>query len=450
VILAIIAVHAVLGVGGTMTRLIPTAHAVATVGVGLALMFFGKRPDRIVAVAAYGGMCDAYWRMTKSSAPWELSKYLLALGAVVLAVRFIRRYPKGRLPIALILVLVPGILLTAFSESLGETRDKVSMTEMGLIAFALAALAFRHLTATRAEAWNLGWILLGPLVMALAITTHALLTTPDLSFTSESSFTATGGFGPNQVSSAMGLITLLCVLLAFLPWGRKLWWVLAPLGLWATWATFLTFSRGGIYSAVLAGAAMLLVGITQRGARLRSLLTLAAVSVALLVVFSSANDFSGNWLDTRYEKAGTTGRTNIAEADFAVFESHPLFGVGSGRAGEFRRGEGDVLDSAAAHTEFTRLLAEHGVFGLAAIALIAVMLVQSYRWSLSYWNRLTIVALSMWSLTTMLHAATRIGAISVMLALTQLRVADNAETLTPGDPTPSPRAVGPLKGTSSS
>lgn len=449
-ILAIIAIHVLLGVGGALTRLIPSIHAVATVGAGLVLMFFSSRPDRIVAVTAYGGMCDVYWRMTKSSAPWELSKYLLALGAVVLTVRFIRRAPRAWVPSALLLTLVPGMLLTAFSETLHFTRDRISSYEMGMVSMALGALAFRHLRATKTDAWNLGWILLGPLIAALGVTAHALLTSPDLGFTANSNAIATGGYGPNQVSSTMGLIPLICVLLVFLPWGRRLWWVLAPLGLWATWATFLTFSRGGIYSAVLAGAAMLLVGITQRGARMRSLLTLAAAAAALVVVFNSANDFSGNWLDARYEKAGTTGRNNIAEGDIGLFETHPLFGVGSGRAPELRTGEGEHLDSAAAHTEFTRLLAEHGVFGLATIVLIVVMLAQSYRWSLSYWNRLMIVAFSIWSLTTMLHAATRIGAVSVMLALTQLRVADRDETLTSGDATPSPRAAEPLTGTSSS
>ena len=44
----------------------------------------------------------------------------------------------------------------------------------------------------------------------------------------------------------------------------------------------------------------------------------------------------GNWLDTRYEEAGTSGRTNIAELDLEVFAAHPLTGVGSARAHEFR------------------------------------------------------------------------------------------------------------------
>lgn len=422
-ILAILAVHVASGVGGALSPMVATAHAAITVAVTLAVIVGTRRPELIVAVAAYGGGCDVYWRMTKSSAPWEISKYLLALGAVALLVRFIRGWPRGTIPIVFLALLVPGMLLATLGDGVSFARDNISGYEMGLVSFGLGALAFRHLIGNRTDAWNLGWIVVGPLVAALAVTTYSLLTSPDLDFSSESNFAATGGYGPNQVSSTLGLIMLICVLLAFLPPARRVWPVLTGLGLWSVWGTFLTFSRGGIYSLVLAGGAMLLVGVSTRGARTRSIITLAVAGAAMFIIFASANDFAGSWLEDRYQDSGSAGRSTIAELDLEVFAAHPLTGVGSGRAFEFR-GQGRLAD-AAAHTEFTRVLAEHGLFGLGALLLLATMLVQAYREGLSYWNRLMIVALSVWSLTTMLHAATRIGAVGVMLALTQLRVEDS-------------------------
>ena len=171
---------------------------------------------------------------------------------------------------------------------------------------------------------------------------------------------------------------------------------------------------------------MLLVGITRRGARMRSAILFAVAAAGLAIVFSSANDFAGNFLESRYQDRQTSGRSTIAELDLEVFGAHPVLGVGTGRSDQYR-GEGR-LATAAAHTEFTRVLAEHGIPGLIALALLAAMLVEAYRWGLSYWNRLMVVALSLWALTTMLHAATRIGAVSVMLALTQLRVSDRAQS----------------------
>ena len=85
-----IAVHVALGFGGALSRHVATAHAVLTVVVSVFVWFWSTRPDRIIAVTVYGGLCDVYWRMAQSSAPWELSKYLLAAGAIVLLVRFVR------------------------------------------------------------------------------------------------------------------------------------------------------------------------------------------------------------------------------------------------------------------------------------------------------------------------------------------------------------------------
>lgn len=430
VIVGFVALHLVLGVGGALNRNVATAHFVLTVLVGLGAMFTARRLSVVVAVAAYGGVSDVYWRMTNSSAPWEASKYLFALGAVVLVVRFVRRPTRAQLPLVFLALLVPSMVLTIFAEGLGRARDLISFNEMGLISFGIGALAFRRLIASRTDAWNLGWIVTGPMVAGLGVVMHALITNPRIGFTDESNFAATGGYGPNQVSSLLGLLVLMCILLSFLRPARALWPLLVALGIGALWGSFLTFSRGGVYSLVLAGGGMLLAGVGSRGVRVRSLAALVVSATALVVVFTSANDFSGNWLRTRYEDSNTTGRSDIAGMDLDVLAAHPLLGVGSGRAPEFRArdsaGSGQVrLDTAAVHTEFTRVLAEHGVLGMFTLALLGAMLVQAYRRSRCQWNRLMVAGLSIWALTTMMHAATRLGAVSVMLALTQLRVEES-------------------------
>ena len=177
------------------------------------------------------------------------------------------------------------MLITMWVEPLSSAREMISIYEMGLLSFGLAALAFRHLIASQSDAWNLGWVLLGPLVATLSVTTYSIATNPHIDFSANSNFATSGGYGPNQVSSIIGLIILICVLLAFLPNSRRAMPLLIGLGVWATAGTLLTFSRGGIYSAVIAGCAMLLVGIGTRGARTRSLILIAVLAVALVVVF---------------------------------------------------------------------------------------------------------------------------------------------------------------------
>ena len=120
--------------------------------------------------------------------------------------------------------------------------------------------------------------MLGPVVMVLSVATWSTLTAEDLEFTTESNFAVTGGFGPNQVSALLGLGSLLCLLLAFQRRGPVFLVILTTLGVWTTWAVFLTFSRGGVYSLIAAGTALLFVGVGTRGTRLRSLVT-AVVAV---------------------------------------------------------------------------------------------------------------------------------------------------------------------------
>lgn len=421
-VLVFIAVHLVLGVLGQLTSHAATAHAAVVAGVLLLQAGWGRRLDRLVAITGYAALCDLYWRMSESRAPWEFSKYLLLIGSVAILVRYSRRWQRPVAPLALLACLASGVVALLMAEGIGPSREIISSDEMGLISLAVGALAFRQIVATATEGWNLCWVMLGPVAAALGVVTWSVLTTADLEFGSESNFAVTGGYGPNQVSSVLGLGILLCVLLAFQRRGKHFLVVSAALGLWMTWATFLTFSRGGIYSLVLAGGALLLVGVGTRGARTRSLVTAAVAVVGLVIMFTSANDFSGNWLDARYgdDSSSASGRASLAEMDLQVWGDHPLLGVGTGQSVHFHRG-GNV-EGAATHTEFTRMLAEHGLFGLVAIGLLGVMVVSGLRASLSRWNRLLVAGAGVWALTTMLHAATRLAAVSLLFALTQLRV----------------------------
>jgi hypothetical protein len=422
-VLSHLGIHLVLGVLGLFSPMVATAHAAVTALALLGSALWGRDLGRLVLLTAYASLCDVYWRMTGSRAPWEFSKYLLVLGSVAVLIRYARPWRRPGQPLVFLALLVPGMAALLVSQGIGGvSRDALSSVEMGLVALALASLAFRQVVATEADAWNLGWVILGPVVATLGITTWASLTTADLEFTDESNFNVTAGFGPNQVSVILGLGILVCALLAYQRRGSRFLGVLVGLGLWLTWAAFLTFSRGGVYSLVIAGGALVLVGVATRGARVRSVATAVVGVVGLMLMFAMVNDFTGNWLDTRYDRSGsaTTGRSDLAEQDLAVWGEHPLLGVGTAQS--IYHHTGGNLSRASTHTEYTRLVAEHGLFGLAAIGVLVAMFVSGLRQARSQWNRLLVAGAGVWALTTMLHASTRLAAVSLLFALTQLRV----------------------------
>jgi hypothetical protein len=422
IVLLLVGGHVLLGLAATQTPVIATAHAGLVAIVLCWQAVAGKRLDRLLAITAYGALCDAFWRMNHSRAPWEFSKYILAFGAAAILWRYAHRWQRALGPLLFVALLIPGIMDTALSLGPSSSRQMISFSEMGIISLALGALAFRQIVATEIDLWNLLWVMLGPIVAALSITTYSTLTAKDLTFTDESNFAVTGGFGPNQISSILGLGMLFCVLLIFLRRDARNLAVSATLGVWFTWATFLTFSRGGMYSVAVAAGALLLVGTASRGSRVRSVITLVVGIGALLLVFSSVNTFTGNILESRYSGGpeATAGRTTLAKEDFHIFAAHPLWGVGTGQSENLH--VGGILNGAGSHTEYSRLIAEHGIFGLAAIGLLGGMAATGFRSSRSSWNRLLVAGAAAWSLTTMLHGATRLAAVGLLFALSQLRI----------------------------
>ncbi len=73
--------------------------------------------------------------------------------------------------------------------------------------------------------------------------------------------------------------------------------------------------------------------------------------------------------------------------------------------------------SLAAHTEFTRMLAEHGMFGFLAIVVMIWMLVQRYVANRSGMGRGLTAALSVWAMSIMAHSAMRLAVIPLAIAL---------------------------------
>jgi O-antigen ligase len=71
----------------------------------------------------------------------------------------------------------------------------------------------------------------------------------------------------------------------------------------------------------------------------------------------------------------------------------------------------------AAHTEYSRLLAEHGLLGLFAIILLFFMAIRAFWHAPTAQAKGLTVAFMGWSLIEMLHQAMRLAAISYFFAL---------------------------------
>jgi hypothetical protein len=370
--LLLIGLHVLLGVLCKQSALIATAYAWSTLLFGLAWLSSQRQPEKFAAVAAYIMGAEVLWRMTKASAPWEFGKYALIV-ILLLGCQRARPLRMYSTPYWYFLLLVPSCFFTWSDLEFGLARRQLSFNLSGPLSLAISIAFFSRLRVDQATLRAIIRAAILPVFAMSASVVFGIATAKSLHFNTESNAAMSGGFGPNQVSGIFSMGMTLAALAAALLCTKQdrleriLWF--ACVVLFGTQSA-LTFSRTGLYLCVLSVAAALLS--TAKSARLRNAFILAGVVlyvVAMYVIFPLLNDFTGGALEQRFSSANVTGRDLLMQSDLDVFWSNPLLGVGPGLAVQHRA---ELFQALAAHSEFTRTLAEHGFLGVCALAVLAV------------------------------------------------------------------------------
>src|SRR5690606_14166096 len=65
-----------------------------------------------------------------------------------------------------------------------------------------------------------------------------------------------------------------------------------------------------------------------------------------------------------------TGRMAIFETELEAFKDAPFTGIGVGKSKEYRERRTNI--EAASHNEISRLLSEHGLFGILSLVILLV------------------------------------------------------------------------------
>lgn len=350
---------------------------------------------------------------------WEFGKYAIVVLLGIAALRFVRAHRGAWMAVVYFLLLVPSILLTLQRTGLnGDLREQISFNLSGPLALAVAVIFFRQVSASWADIRMVMWSMVAPVAGIATLALYSIDTASQISFTQESNFVASGGYGPNQVSAMLGLAALLCIFLAVLERAVMLRVFAITLFLWFMGHSLLTFSRGGVLNVVVALAFAAATYVRAPRGRTAALSLVTVISLVMLYVVVPRLDlFTGGLLTERFTTPETTQRSEIAEAELQIWRDHPIVGIGPGGVGEVRTvGSGEP----AAHTEVTRLLAEHGLAGLAAICLLVVMTVAAYGRARDASYRAWVIALAAWALVEMTHSAMRIAAISFCFGLTMI------------------------------
>lgn len=399
---------------------ISTAHALLIVFLAL-LVALRREFTQVLVYLAYIGGGEVLWRMTEAHLLWEHGKYMMiAIAAIALVVEWRGKLTSRRfrtaLPLMLLVVLLPAVIPSFTQLGFTEGRDQISFNLSGHVALIALALYVWERPVSRGQAVKIMLALMAPIISVAFLAFYNTLIT-EFTFVEASNFVTSGGYGPNQVSNLLGLGALMgIILITLLPkaGGARFVLLLMVMGIIAQ--ALLTFSRGGLYSLALALIAFgLHLTQTSQARRRFILLMLLGAAVAVIIIFPSLNEYTGGSLAKRFADLDTTGRLEAAAADLQAFEENPLTGVGVGLATVYRYTY--FTELVAAHTEFTRLLAEHGLFGVAAILIMVAMLIVRYRATPPGFNRALVASFAVWSTSIMMQSAMRFAAISFVFIL---------------------------------
>lgn len=420
---------------GFMGAIAPITITLVWIGIFLFTVyaFYKGRIDWIWYAIAASPIMEVLARMSEAPMiPDEVGKYFVLMSIILLSLnKLSAKYakPAHRVGVFILVAIVPSLVVSIFAFDYEQWVFNI----LGMLELAVLAI----LVAT--DRWGIErfcktiQFAAAPIIFfAVYLSTN----TPkfsDIDFELGANFETSGGFGSNQVSTILGLGMVFLVILLTLkrPFVRPRW-INFILIAYLLFRGLLTFSRGGVVVGVLAiGIIILPIMLANAKSFLRYSIMLVALAVMGLLVFLQVNEITGNQLLLRYQgetrgtymgtqektlKKVTSGRSTIVIADYHVFLDNMLFGVGPGMAKQFRsdylKSDGH-LGTAAAHTEYSRLLSEHGLGGLLTCIILSVFpFIWVRKQRLKAWKGVS-SALFVVAIFTSMHAAMRTNTTTV-------------------------------------
>ena len=422
--------HALLGV--LVFAFLPLAklYAFAMIGLGLILVVKNQnRNNEVLYVAAYIVGSEVFLRMTGGNPNHEFSKYgvilFMILGMYYSGIS-INSIPYW----VFILLLIPGIVVgTQVLGSGVEMRKTIIFNISGEICLAISAIYCYLRPVTQNE---LKKILLVAGLPIISCAIYLTRYTPDLRevvTSTGSNFATSGGFGPNQVATILGLgIFIFAGRMIFDSPNIRLVLINLLITTLFTYRGLLTFSRGGMVAGLLMISALILITffkVNSVGKR-KVVVLISFFLLIFLFAWTYTSINTGGLIDKRYQNKDAMGREKeskfsgreaISLSEIEGFLDNPLLGMGVAKGTEVRKQKTGVV--IASHNEVTRLIGEHGFFGI--LALLLLLTVPLIALLGNKGNIYIIPFLLFWFLT-LNHAAMRTAAPAFIYALSLLKV----------------------------
>ena len=391
----------------------------------------GNNNNEALMGAAYIAGGEVFFRQTDAMFFYETGKYIVII--FLLIGMFFKGTSSRTSPYwTYLLILIPGVVVASITMSYeAEIRKLVAFNLSGPVALGITAIYCYYKKIREKDFQAVISFLLMPLIAHMF---YLYLYTPnmvDVGINHQANYVATGGYGPNQISTVFGLGAVLLAMRLFIIKHKLINLIdIVLLGMMG-YRALITFSRGGVFTAIVCIVAFLVFLYYKKGSRekyrLNFKILLLGVAGLIIWLFSLAQ--TGGLLGNRYtnrnaagqlKKDITTGRAELVETELQAFLNHPVTGIGVGKGYEYRLENQDI--SIATHNEISRMLSEHGLLGL--VAILILILVPIIFWTKFKNNYYFLAFLAFWFLTIN-HSAMRIALPGFVYGLALLYIVDD-------------------------
>lgn len=428
--LKFVIIHLLIGLAVFLVPPISKVYAITIILVGFRYVILRKNANNeALYVAAYIVGAEVFLRMTQGNIFEQYAKYGV-MGVLIIGMLF-RGFSKNAIMYWIFgLLLLPGIIYGFFTLNFEtDIRKAITFNIIGPITLTVSAIYCYQRIVTFQQIKNIIDMLAYPLMATLV---YMYLYTPDIKAVvtnTQSNFETSGGFGPNQVSTILGLgIFLFFIKVILNSKTNGIRNINIFFFLFITFRGIVTFSRGGVITGfvmIIIVVILLLVFTSSQGkSKVVSLVVFGLIALSGVWAYSSIQ--TSGLIDKRYankdakgrvKESKLTGREKLIESELNMFLDNPILGIGVGKNKEYREETTGI--EAASHNEITRMLAEHGMFGLFGLIILLVTPMVLY---LNNKQNIFVFSFVVFWILTINHAAMRLAAPAFIYALSLLKV----------------------------
>jgi len=422
--------HVFIGILVFIFPFISKLYTVAIFVYGVYYIIRNKnKNNEALVVSAYVVGIEVLLRMTDGMIFNEFGKYsILIFMFLGMVYSSFSKYAIGYW--FFLFLLLPGVVLGALTLDFDTNiRKAIAFNISGPVCLAISAIYCYQRKITFDRLLGIVTAFSLPLVSVIL---YLFLYTPnvrDVITGTSSNFETSGGFGPNQMSTILGLgVFLFLVQFLFNSKNKVLQIIHVGLVMVFTFRGLVTFSRGGMMTAIMMVFILFVILYFKGNKNTKPKIGMVILFSILggLGVWGYSSLQTNGLINKRYanqdargreKKSKLTGRETLIASELQMFWDNPILGVGVGRNKEIREKETGIL--AASHNEISRMLAEHGSLGL--LDLIILLFTPIVLFMLNRQNILALSFLAFW-LLTINHAAMRLAAPAFVYALSLLKV----------------------------